>query len=370
MQGGTRDFVLLRTAIAIACAALIALFAAPAAEAEGGSGFYGLNWSGLHDKAWSGKDARMLNQSGTETLRWSMFWARIERSPGQFDWSVQDTVVGDLASKGITVLPILSGTPGWLANSPSDPPLDSQEQRDAWEHFIQEAIRRYGPNGAYWRGPYQAEHPGESAHPIKIWQVWNEPNLKSHWKPQPSPGAYARLLKLSHEAILGADPRAKVMFAGMPGYSLDINAWDFLRKVYRRKGVKRSFDIAALHPYALNVRQMDQEIGHVRHAIHKAGDGHTPLWITEIGWGSLPRNATRFHLTKGMEGQAEVLTHTFKNLRARRHRWHIQRVLWFNFRDPQGGNAQGCSFCTSAGLLNYDFSTKPSWSAFRSFTHP
>jgi hypothetical protein len=38
MQGGTRDFVLLRTAIAIACAALIAMFAAPAALAGSPAG--------------------------------------------------------------------------------------------------------------------------------------------------------------------------------------------------------------------------------------------------------------------------------------------------------------------------------------------
>jgi hypothetical protein len=38
MQGGTRDFVLLRTALAMACAALIAMIAAPAALANSPAG--------------------------------------------------------------------------------------------------------------------------------------------------------------------------------------------------------------------------------------------------------------------------------------------------------------------------------------------
>jgi hypothetical protein len=43
-------------------------------------------------------------------------------------------------------------------------------------------------------------------------------------------------------------------------------------------------------------------------------------------------------------------------------------VLWFNFRDPAGGNPNICAYCTSAGLLTNPFQPKPAWSAFLSFT--
>jgi hypothetical protein len=347
-------------------AALAALVAVPSAEAKGSARFFGLNWSANRDHAFKREDARKLDKSGVKTVRWSMFWARIERSAGQFDWSLQDRVVGDLASKGIRVLPILSGTPSWLADSPSKPPLSS-EARDAWERYLREAVRRYRPNGAYWSGPYQADHPGKPARPITVWQIWNEPNLESHWKPQPSPGEYARLLKRSDEAIRSADREAKVMFAGMPGYSNDIDSWDFLRRVYRKRGVKRAFDIAALHPYARNVKQMLGEVKRFRKVMRKHGDRRKPLWITEVGWGS--SSPTRSGLTKGRKGQARALKHAFRALKQKRRDWRIERVLWFNFRDPGGGSAEGCSFCTSAGLLEHDFSPKPAWRTFRSFTH-
>ena len=110
------------------------------------------------------------------------------------------------------------------------------------------------------------------------------------------------------------------------------------------------------------------ETQRVRTVMRKNGDGRKPLWVTEIGWGSLPENATPYHLTKGKKGQAKILTQAFRALRSKRHDWHIKKVLWFNFRDPRGGGVDQCSFCSSAGLLNYNFSPKPAWSAFRKFT--
>ena len=230
------------------------------------------------------------------------------------------------------------------------------------------AVKRYGPGGSYWRLHYKLDHPGKRALPIKTWQVWNEPNLQSAMNP-PKPGTYVKLLKLSEGAIKGADSHAKVMFAGMPGYSGNVNAWDFLNRAYRKKGAAKAFDVAALHPYAHNVKQMMGEVKRFRHVMQKHGDGHTPLWITEIGWGSLPKKATPFGQTKGKKGQARILKHALKALKNKRHHLHIKKVLWFNFRDPKGGSVEHCSFCSSAGLLEHDAQPKPSWQAFRGLTH-
>jgi hypothetical protein len=365
MRRLTDDRRFIRRLAAVGAVAIIALLLAVPSAGAKGSNFYGLNFS-FRDM--SQKDVSKLNASGAKTVRWAFFWARLEHFSGRFNWDPADKVVGDLASKGIRVLPILYGTPPWIANDPSKPPIDSQEGRDGWQGFLRAAVKRYGPNGDFWTGPYATEHPGDPAMPISTWQIWNEPNLKSHWSGGPSPGGYAKLLKLSDSAIKGADSGAKVMFAGMPGYSNDINAWDFMRKVYKKHGVEKDFDFAALHPYGHTVHQTLAETQRVRKVMRKAGDGHKPLWITEVGWGSLPENATPYHLTKGKKGQARILKHSFRALKKKKHHWHIKKVIWFNFRDPRGGGVDKCSFCSSAGLLNNDFSKKPSWSAFRSFT--
>src|SRR5689334_11709416 len=236
----------------VAVAVFALLLVAPSAGANGSS-FFGLNYT---FREMRGKDVRKLSRSGAGTVRWSFFWARLEHFSGRFNWDSSDRVVGDLASKGIRLLPILYGTPSWVAKSPDKAPIGSHEARDAWREFLTAAVNRYGPNGSYWAGPYQAEHPGKAPLPIKTWQIWNEPNLKSHWAPRPSPGGYAKLLEISDATIKGADSSAKVMFAGMPGYSNDVDAWDYLRRVYEKQGVSRDFDLAALHPYGHTVHQM------------------------------------------------------------------------------------------------------------------
>jgi polysaccharide biosynthesis protein PslG len=346
----------------VVVAFLVVAIALPVAAAQG-SQLFGVNYS---FSALEGKDADKLDRSGARTVRWTFSWARIERSQGSFDWSAADRVVGDLASRGIRVAPTLYASPRWLEGSAATPPIDSQRARDAWQRFLREAVKRYGPGGTYWTVQYLVSHPGAKPLPINTWQIWNEPNLRSHFAPRPSPARYATLLQLSRPAIAQGDPGAKVIFAGMPGYSNDVDAWDFLKRVYMQGGAGQAFDIAALHPYARNVDQMLGEVKRFRKVMREHGDGGKPLWITEIGWGSAHK--TSFGLTKGKHGQARMLRRSFDALKHKRRAWRIKRVLWFNFRDAKGGG-QGCSFCSSAGLLKANYEPKPAWSAFRSFTH-
>jgi polysaccharide biosynthesis protein PslG len=357
-----RDSSMRRVTGLAALATLALLLSVTSAQAGGGSRIFGLNYAfnGLTEN-----DAGKLAQSGAQTVRWTFSWPRIETSQGHFDWSAADKVVGDLAARGIRVLPTLYGSPSWVEGSVDKPPIDSQPARLAWQRFVKAAVDRYGPTGTFWTIEYPLSHPMKPALPIGTWQIWNEPNLRSHFAPRPSPGGYARLLTLSNGAIKEQDPAASVMFAGMPGYSNDINAWQFLRRVYQKPGTEQAFDIAALHPYARNVDQMLGEIRHFRKVMRKHGDDAKPLWITEIGWGSAP--PSRYGLTKGKKGQVRILKHAFRALRKKSDNWHIGQVLWFNFRDPDGP-AHGCSFCSSAGLLKSDLKPKPAWSAFRSFS--
>jgi hypothetical protein len=343
---------------------MLALHAAPSADAKGGSRLFGLNF---YFRELSDKDARKLDKSGAKHVRWIMFWPRIEARSGQFDWTTPDKLVGDLASRGIKVLPIMWGSPRWLEGRAVTPPLDSKQARDAWKGFLRAAVERYGTAGTFWTNEYAAAHPGKAPLPIKTWQIWNEPNLSSAMNP-PDPGLYARLLRLSHRAIRDVDREAKLVFAGMPQTS-DMGAPKFLRGVYAEgEGIKKTFDIVALHPYGRNVRTMLDQIERVRRTLRKHGDHREPLWVAEIGWGSLPKDATPYGLTKGRQGQKEALKRAFRALKEKRRDWHIRRVLWFNYRDPHGGSPQSCGFCTSAGLLAYDYEPKPAWSAFRKFT--
>ena len=347
-----------RVARLVTLAAIAAvMIPAATATAKGDAGLFGVNYTFQKVRA---KDLSKLDQGHVKTVRWMLFWPQVERSKGNFDWSIPDSVIGDLARRHVRVLPVLYGSPRFVAKSTNTPPIGSKAARQAWQDFLHEAVKRYGHGGTYW-----ADHAGKPAMVPQAWQVWNEPNLKSHFEPRPSPKRYGRLLKISHSAINGQDSKAKVLFAGMPGYSNDINAWRFLDRVYHTKKVSRAFDIAALHPYSANLHQMKGEVKRFRKVMRKHGDRRKPLWITEIGWGSA--HPDRFGLSKGKKGQKRMLKGSFRVLKQKRSAWHIGRVLWYDFRDPKHGTG-GCSFCGSAGLLTHSFHPKPAWHAFRRFT--
>jgi len=378
MEGrGIRDsFVRRRTfargVFALAAAGiLVAVLVAPSAGAKGhhhrssgSSKLFGLNYS---FPEMTSKDARFLKKSGAKTVRWKLPWPRVEPSRGNFNWAVPDRLVGDLAAKGIRVLPILWGSPRWVASPAVTPPVFSDAAKNAWQAFLRAAVNRYGPNGAFWK-TFKQTHHNKKPRPISTWEIWNEPNLRAAMTPA-SPEAYAKLLKISHSAIRDVDRHANVMFAGLLSHSpTGASAKDFLDRVYDQPGAKKDFDVAAIHAYASSPDDMMGDVHALRKVMNAHGDKKTPLWIAELGWGSDPKNSANGGQTKGLHGQKKVLKQSFKAIKKKSKRWNIPKALWFNFRDPAGGNTRLCAYCTSAGLLDNDYHQKPSWDAFRKFT--
>jgi polysaccharide biosynthesis protein PslG len=335
------------------------------AQATTPPGFFGLNYS---FKDITSKDVFYLKASGAKTVRWTMLWPAIEPLSGKFNWSVPDRVVGDLAAQGIRVVPVVWGSPRWVASSTISAPVGTAQARNAWQSFLRTVVHRYGPGGAYWTGAYRSQHPGKTSVPINTWEVWNEPNLPSAMKPT-TPSVYAQLLALAHTAIRQADPNAQVMFAGLLSHPPNgLTAWNFLSGVYGAGG-QNKFEIMASNAYAPSVSAMLDDLGKLRQTMAGHGDGRTPLWISEVGWGSAPVDPKNGGQTKGMTGQKQILVQAFNALEQKRSLWHIGKVLWFNFRDPSGGNSNICAYCTSAGLLFNDFRAKPAWSSFLNYTH-
>ena len=131
------------------------------------------------------------------------------------------------------------------------------------------------------------------------------------------------------------------------------------------QGIKHSFEGVAVHPYAASVRLQARALKRTRKVIKHRHDAHTPIWITELGWGSGPPD--HFHLNKGVQGQAQYLKKSFKMVLHHRRRWNIKRVFWFRWRDPIQPRCYGSIAC-SAGLLSRNGDPKPAWQAFMRFS--
>ena len=312
------------------------------------------------------RDFLKLKSTGVRTLRFAINWYAVQPSPGTPSWGPTDELVGDLAARGIQPVPFIYGSPSWVAKKPSRPPLGSARKVRAWRKFLALVVERYGRDGVYWTGAYQVQHPTGQPKPITAYQIWNEPNLPKFFPRKKTTRKYAKLVKIAHRAINRVDRRAKVVLAGLTGYA-DPRGWTFLHKLYRVKRFKRSFDAAALHPYAATIGQFRTEIKRMRRVMKRRHDGRTALWLTEVGWGSA-HHTRRFPLNKGLQGQKRMLRKSFKLVLHKRRSWHIQRLFWFHWRDPARGEGTFCSFCPSAGLLRHNQNPKPAYRAFRSFT--
>jgi hypothetical protein len=333
---------------------------ATSATAKGSRSFFGV----VQGQPFSARDYTQLGKAGTGTVRFGLSWNMVQpRRTSGFNWNVYDAKIGALAAHGVRAFPTLGGSPQWIAKEPRRPPIKSKADKQAWRNFLKAAVERYGRGGTYWRTVYPAQHPGKRKLPITEWQIWNEPNLPKFFPKEHATRKYAKLVKISHNAIQGADRRAKVVLAGMPAF-LHPTADKFLGRLYRVKGFKRSFDAAALHPYAENMKKFVTAIKRMRGTLKKHHDKRKGLWLTEVGWGSKSRHG---HLNVGKRGQKRLLKKSFSVSLHNRRRWHIEGVQWFAWRDPARGQPTNCSFCGSAGLLKHNYNKKPAYRAFRRF---
>jgi hypothetical protein len=353
----------------VAAAAAIAVLLASATPAAAvGRNFFGI----VPAVTPGGGDFQTMSEGRVGSYRFVLEWGRVQPNQGgAYDWSKVDAEVSNAALNGLDLLPILYGSPDYAADSNREPPLGSAEAKEGWKDFLAAAASRYGPNGDFWDG-FTAANPGVDPRPITIWQIWNEQNSSSYYEPKPSPEGYAELLEISDDALTEVDSHADVLLGGMfatPGRRQSIYSWRFLKKLYKQRGAKQHFDAIALHPYSPNLGGIKAQIELVRKQLKKAGEANTPLWITELGWGSA--GAGDSDLIKSRAGQKKMLKKSFKLLLDKRAKWKIRRLFWYTWRDP--GTASDpvgvvCTWCASAGLFDRDGDPKPAWDQFRKFT--
>jgi Beta-galactosidase len=314
------------------------------------------------------EDVRYMKAGGIDSVRLPMIWELIQGSPDDYNWSGFDEEVAMAARGRLHVLASTGSTPGWLAGKYTTLPVNNARQRGAWMTFLTAAVERYGPRGTFWieHGPGTAEPVPKI--PIVDWQVWNEPNFFYFAFPV-SPSRYAKTLTLASKAIKRADPRADVVAAGLFGKptasgARGMPAAEFLDQLYRRPGIKTRFDGIALHPYAVDAREL-AEMSEEMHEVTREHHDPVPMYITEMGWGS-QNDFEQVAFEQGIRGQVTQLRDSYEYLLANRRRLNLKGTYWYSWKDLRGS----CSFCDSVGLFRAGprFKPKPAWHAFVDLT--
>ncbi len=303
----------------------------------------------------SREEVMRMRRGGVKLLRTPLEWEIVQSSgPDQpydtsnFDQLVEWSQEGDLPK--LEILPILIGTPAWVegAETNNEPPTTALDL-ERWQAFVTAMVDRYGANG-----------------PIDAWQVWNEPNLSAFWTDRdPDVREYAAFLQLTDRAIRDGETRAKTVLAGMPQRpGAPKPQTEFLRPLYRIKGVRKAFDIVATHPYATSKDQAVDSVKAIRGLMNRFNDRRTPIWITESGFASAgPRHPFR----RPGHKQGTELRRVFTAFQRNASKLDIEKVVWFSWRDSDTDPPtlpQNNVWQTYTGLFSFDGDPKAAWKQF------
>lgn len=308
------------------------------------------------------KDFDLMAEAGIDSVRLPMYWNGIQpKNPAYSkpNWSGFDAEVELAAQAGIRVMPFVWSSPPWVAPDVIALPVRTGWQKRGWARFLAEAARRYGPQGSFW-----SQHTKLPFLPVRYWEIWNEENLVT-WAREPNPTEYATLIRISGRTLHRVDASAQVLVGGFFGTPLqippNIGSDTYLQGIYEAGDVKPYFDGVALHPYVPNADGMARQLTELRRIMNDNSDRKTPLYVTELGWGSQD-GPTRWE--RGLGGQANELSKAFELLSDNRVRWDVRGAWWFTWTD-EGGS---CLFCASAGLLTEKREAKPAWYRFNAWT--
>jgi len=288
-----------------------------------------------------GAIAALARKSGMTWSREEFSWDLIEPVKGTFVWDSYDTALAVAKEKGIGVLGLLAYSAGWARQDPkayASPPRDVND----FAAFVYQVVSRY-------------------KHQVKHWEIWNEPDSRVFWPPNPDAAAYTALLKAAYQAAKRADPECQVMPAGLLVGMCHRDNWTYLEEMYK-SGAKAAFDIFAWHAYCdpLSPDQggYAERLKKLKAIMAKHGDAGKPIWLTEEGWATMPGYARSITET----AQAQYLPRAHVPALAVQD---VQKYFWFLFRD--GGNRES-DYEQSYGVLNPDSTPKPAFCSYVAMT--
>lgn len=351
----------------LAAALALSITASGAAGASSGSrlpgtpvpqGFVGVDLDGppliADDHVDLTRQFDLMVANGVQTIRVAFSWAsaqpyqhwsdvpvdqaghfvNVNGRPTNFD--ATDQIVQLAAARGIQVLPTILYSPAWDAgrNRHGYPP---PARPGPYAAYLTALIDRYGPKGTFWKARAARK-------PIRMWQVWNEPNLTYYWS-QPFAKSYVKLLKAAHSAVKRADPGAKVVLAALTN-----TAWKYLGQVDHVKGALKAYDVIAVNGFTSTPDRVITYLQLIRRAANRQGN-RKPLLATEVSWTSAKgRSPQHFTWNTTERGQAKNIAALIPLLA--KHRQNLD-LLGFDYYTWMGQEKRHAPAFDFAGLLRF-----------------
>jgi hypothetical protein len=231
-----------------------------------------------------------LDQLGVGLVRYMVNWRQVATrkprhpaNPGDpaYDWSDVDKTLGALHARHVTVLATLVRTPVWASEKRTPPAIPTSKY--ALAAFAVAVAKRY---------PW-----------LRLWEIWNEPNLQSFLRPN-SPALYVqRLLNPAYVELHAMNPANKVAGGATSprSTSTGLSPVKFMRGM---RTARARLDAYSHHPYPVTVGETPSKfargvcryctgvlsLAHLEQLIAevKRDFGPKRIWLTEYGYETNP----------------------------------------------------------------------------------
>ncbi|MGL1903946.1 MAG: glycoside hydrolase family 5 protein [Fibrobacterales bacterium] len=270
-----------------------------------------------------------IADAGIKIIRMDLFWHKVERQKGKFDWSQYDALVEGCEQRGLQLLFILNysnknyeeyGNSVW-----------TYDGRVAWTNYASKAVERYKGKNI-------------------IWELWNEPNIHVFWAPDSDAKAYMKLMNMAVPAIKKADPNAILL--GSATAHIDLG---WIEQTFQL-GMLNHIDAVSVHPY----RHQDPET--VRSEYDKLNaliDGYTggkgrPIVSSEWGYSNINWDGNPLSdFDQAQRLVRELLTNISKG---------VNLSIWYDWKNDgtDAGNREH-----NFGLVENDLTPKKAYHAYK-----
>ena len=206
-----------------------------------------------------------IGEAGIKWARLSVRWSDVEVTPGRYDWSLVDNLVAGLTERGVSIF-FNSGCASHPAyhdfpEGYNYPPTDEPKALEAYCRYMAAAVEHFGSR-------------------IRHYEVWNEPNIKLFWRPEPDPQAYALLTRRASAAMRAVDPAIKVIGGVTAGVHPAARA--FIEGMLSEPGTPEAIDILCYHAYNPSPDETYEDVLAMRALVDRFRPG-LPMWQGECG---------------------------------------------------------------------------------------
>ena len=280
------------------------------------------------------RDLDLIAEGGFRFIRMDFSWGSIERQKGVYDFekSGYDELTAGCLKRGIRILYILD-----YSNRLYEPEnsVRTDEGRKAFAAFAEAAAKRYAGKNI-------------------VWEIWNEPNIRQFWRPQPDVENYCKLVEAAAPRVKSADSSGLVV---APASSTIPFPW--LEDCFKQ-GLLRWIDAVSVHPYRPTPPEtVVEDYAKLRNLIKTSAPEGKEMPILSGEWGYSLINWNKARLSE--EQQARYLAREFLTNLSQ----GVPISIWYDWKDD-GTNPDEREH--HFGTMTNDLKPKPAYLAAKTLS--